>query len=1610
MRLFLMFKKVRDRSLPAAPFRQWGQALAEFALMLPIFLIILFVLIEAAFIIQGYLAVQHAAREAARWAVSYRPVQGQTMDENYCTDYTAGDSVAAFLFTDAGYNCDPNEGDNEWYARRVALIKETAIQRAAGLRIKREALGLTDADFSANEATSGFFGVRVSGNDWYGNMLSDFPGLPGLPVQVEVVHRVELVDPFLRVVAPNGVRVRGRANMVNEGVQVWQPSPTPYTATPSDFTPPPTPVGGNTPTPTHTPTPLPTSTPTAGGYCLDIPFDTVTNTLPFQRGHVVPVSVVDCVSGEPVPDVIVSFSIDELGSYAYSGEPAGNQYAEAFTGGTGVARRTIYANEPTTTTVRAWWDQDGDNTWDDGEPTDSATKIWRLPTDEPYILASKYEVLPLEWIAADVFNHPPLQEPFTLLWCRTSITGGVESGVLYEDDIDVDVDGNALDLAFEVPADSAGYYRLETHSSPSSCGDAGTLVAYSADIYILPQPPDLRVISISYPDVYGDVLPSDEYIPFRIEVENLAPWPVEDTLFDVDLYIDPPVTPTLGQIGDGKQWLSGIEGYGTEAVTVEVRMGPGIHQLWAQVDTTGYVEEQVETNNVFGPIEVEADCTVDSSPYGDDFEDGVVSGQWSTQDIGSGVGGSVAESGGELRITGRGSSIWGNSDNFYFVYQTVSGNFDVRLRMVSPPANSGAKLGVMVRNGLAANSRHVLVAARDADGRRLQFAYRDTDGGGTDYAGGELDPAPSPPVWLRIVRKGADFEFYYSYAEEPTSDDWTYRSSATVGMDDAVLVGIAHASYSSSSSLTSRSEEFVVCQGGGDLSDYDAPGLRECTQLFQAGDFEGNPDRVFEHWEAGEAGAFQRTGYYQHGGAFSMRLHSSLGSYPACTALDPWVAQTVRLPTEVYTTTYLYVEGYRLVGGSLADCSVLGSVDYDDELYVQVQDGAGNPDVLLWPGALTPTPTPVPGPTDTPGPGPTDTPVPGPTDTPTPTPTDTPTPTPTDTPTPTPTPTDTPTPTPTPTEEPCDRDDFDDGVVGAEWTGVDIGNASGGSQTESGGRLHVTGRGPGVVDFWGRDNFRYVYQTLTGDFRIETEITGFSGSSDADRRGLLDVRAGTYRRDPRVTVLYSEENNRLEFRYRATRDGNEQLIANNVTGISLPVWMAIEKQGNTYTAYYSTDGSAWVQPTGAAGGSVTFNMGGTVLAGVGSTSGDWGSYYTTDFEYVEICQLGMMAVTSTGSSSPFEPLAPSAPSAPAAVIFSANFDGGTDGFSYQDDTFRGTSQPAYASGDWLASGGYSGGGLRVNVGGIDTSSILNMSGGWRRTFNLSAASEVTVTFRYRLTQQANYEADEYSDMLMSVDGILHGTGSNDYVARVTGDGEGGLPISTGWQLFQVNLGTLSAGDHTLIIGGYNNKKTYNNESTEALLDDVVVDAADIPPTPTPTPTLTPTPGPSPTPTLTPTPSPEAPPDEWVYFDADFTGAIDLEALAGQEVAIRFYATHDADEYGTWFYLDDVQCNVCSDWPIPDPVDGTASFGGLVRGMTGAVPQVLTGVRVMAYSRGGQVYRTLSIHDGTYHFYNVPPGTYTVYAEAWAGGYLLVDSATVTVVANERNYGVNLLLQ
>jgi hypothetical protein len=223
-----------------------------------------------------------------------------------------------------------------------------------------------------------------------------------------------------------------------------------------------------------------------------------------------------------------------------------------------------------------------------------------------------------------------------------------------------------------------------------------------------------------------------------------------------------------------------------------------------------------------------------------------------------------------------------------------------------------------------------------------------------------------------------------------------------------------------------------------------------------------------------------------------------------------------------------------------------------------------------------------------------------------------------------------------------------------------------------------------------------------------------------------------------------------------------------------------------------------------------------------------------------LVSLAGAAISAPGCDGSLEPEAPAddvqvvtgALVTPGTVLIDAHFDSNADGFSYQDDTFRNTNQPAYASGTRVASGGFSGGALRVRLGGVDDADITDgMSGGWRRTFTLTESAKITLTFRYNLIQTPDYEADELSQIHATLDGVpLGATPTSDHFVTITGDGEGGPPRVVGWHFQTNDLGVLGAGTHTLVFGGFNNQKSSATESTDAFIDDVRV-VADPPPGP-----------------------------------------------------------------------------------------------------------------------------------------------------------------------------------
>jgi hypothetical protein len=211
-----------------------------------------------------------------------------------------------------------------------------------------------------------------------------------------------------------------------------------------------------------------------------------------------------------------------------------------------------------------------------------------------------------------------------------------------------------------------------------------------------------------------------------------------------------------------------------------------------------------------------------------------------------------------------------------------------------------------------------------------------------------------------------------------------------------------------------------------------------------------------------------------------------------------------------------------------------------------------------------------------------------------------------------------------------------------------------------------------------------------------------------------------------------------------------------------------------------------------------------------------------------------------------------APALPEPPLLDAHFDRNDDGFQYVVDAFRATKNPAYATGSRREMGAPHGGVLVIHLGGGDAKDIRGMSAGWKHSFKVGKPGPLVLSFRYELIQTSEYEDDEFSQALVSVDGLQLGAGGKDYIAQLTGDGNGGLNPTTGWQTFSVSLGQLAPGTHELKIGAFNNKKTAVNETTDLGIDDVRIETA--PPGGVPAPTLPTIAAPIPKVKVPPTPS------------------------------------------------------------------------------------------------------------------------------------------------------------
>jgi len=158
----------------------------------------------------------------------------------------------------------------------------------------------------------------------------------------------------------------------------------------------------------------------------------------------------------------------------------------------------------------------------------------------------------------------------------------------------------------------------------------------------------------------------------------------------------------------------------------------------------------------------------------------------------------------------------------------------------------------------------------------------------------------------------------------------------------------------------------------------------------------------------------------------------------------------------------------------------------------------------------------------------------------------------------------------------------------------------------------VWGMGDSSGD-WGRMTFR----SMTGDGSIVAKVTRIDdvGSSSATA-GIL-IREDTNFQSKSAYLYTSPTYGGHGINFRTSATGTTSGVWS--LGQTLPIWMKLVRTGNTFTGYYSTDGTNWGSPVSSA----TIAMNPTVQIGLG-TSSHTGALTTAKYENVSITGGGIV--------------------------------------------------------------------------------------------------------------------------------------------------------------------------------------------------------------------------------------------------------------------------------------------------------------------------------------------------------------------------------------------------
>jgi hypothetical protein len=167
----------------------------------------------------------------------------------------------------------------------------------------------------------------------------------------------------------------------------------------------------------------------------------------------------------------------------------------------------------------------------------------------------------------------------------------------------------------------------------------------------------------------------------------------------------------------------------------------------------------------------------------------------------------------------------------------------------------------------------------------------------------------------------------------------------------------------------------------------------------------------------------------------------------------------------------------------------------------------------------------------------------------------------------------------------------------------------GGSSSFSSGTFTVTGAGGGLLG--SADAFRFVHLPLSGD-RTVTALVSLSGGSNLRSTGVV-IRQGLGAGDAEGATLMKSTLPQQVFTVRTTSGGSAS--STTVANVA-PFWLRIQRTGNTFKSFRSSDGTAWT-PIGS---NTTINLNDPVEVGLSVASGSSSFTATASISNVTITQ------------------------------------------------------------------------------------------------------------------------------------------------------------------------------------------------------------------------------------------------------------------------------------------------------------------------------------------------------------------------------------------------------